>query len=283
MKIIYRQTDKDGIFGDIGVENLMIKHIFCEADKGYVSLKEHHHRSFEIHIVKKGCQTYGSDGKIYEVKEGSAIAFFPQTKHIALSHFDDTQKISVTFLCDRDGENVNFLPKNPGTKIFEVPKRLLDVLDFLLEETKSTFAYCEALQMTLAFEAAVLLKRCLGAKKTFVTGCAAPADTDARVMMAKDYISDNIELDINVEDVASYCYMGTRQLARLFGDFEGVSPGAYIRRERIIHIEKLLGEDLTLSQISRKMNFSSEYHFNSFFKKYAGMPPGEYRKMNRVK
>jgi AraC-like DNA-binding protein len=44
-------------------------------------------------------------------------------------------------------------------------------------------------------------------------------------------------------------------------------------------IEKLLSDpSLSLRQISEKMEFNNEYHFNSFFKKYAGMTPGAYRK-----
>ena len=60
---------------------------------------------------------------------------------------------------------------------------------------------------------------------------------------------------------------------------EGIAPGEFIKNQRIRLMEKMLSDEtLSLSEISEKMHFSSEYYFNTFFKKYAGMPPGEYRK-----
>jgi AraC-like DNA-binding protein len=35
----------------------------------------------------------------------------------------------------------------------------------------------------------------------------------------------------------------------------------------------------SIKDISEIMHFNNEYYFNAFFKKYSGMPPGEYRKM----
>ena len=44
-------------------------------------------------------------------------------------------------------------------------------------------------------------------------------------------------------------------------------------------MEKLLQEEgLSLKDIREKMNCSSEYYFNTFFKRYSGMTPGAYRR-----
>ena len=101
---------------------------------------------------------------------------------------------------------------------------------------------------------------------------------DVRLSMAKQYIKDNIEYNPKLSDVAAFCYIGTKQLTRLFKAFENTTPALYIQSQKFRHIEKLLmNTELSLKEISEKMNFSSEYHFNSFFKKIAGTPPGEYR------
>jgi len=102
---------------------------------------------------------------------------------------------------------------------------------------------------------------------------------DVRLSMAKQYIKDNAESNLKVSEVADYCYISSKQLTRLF-EKENTSPAKYIRHCRIARIESLLGDrNLSLKNISEIMNFSSEYQFNSFFRKYSGMPPGEYRKM----
>jgi YesN/AraC family two-component response regulator len=80
--------------------------------------------------------------------------------------------------------------------------------------------------------------------------------------------------------------------------FESDNKACFIERERILRrletemaeykgkdkyalvLSKLLSDSsLSLKQISEIMNFNNEYYFNAFFKKYSGMPPGEYRKM----
>lgn len=100
------------------------------------------------------------------------------------------------------------------------------------------------------------------------------------VRLAKQYIDDNIKAAPNVAEVSKYCYLSPKQLTRIFKQIEGTSIGEYIKKQRITQIEKLLTDrTLSLKEISVAMNFNNEYYFNAFFKKYSGMPPGEYRKM----
>lgn len=281
MKIIYRQGKTIEPFDSMGLEGLMVKHIFCEADKGFVSIKEHHHTNYEIHMIKKGCQTYKAFGETFEVNEGNGIIFAPKTKHTALSYIPDTEKISFVFSPLREMSFGDFVAGQKDVRTFPITPRLMNVLDSMVFEKKNAFAYSDNLALSLAFEALVLVERCFCTKK--ITRTVESEGGDIRIMMAKDYISDNIDLDLKVRDVASYCYMGQRQLTRLFKEYESTAPAMYIRQKRVERIEKLLMENMSLLQISEKMNFASEYHFNSFFKKYAGMPPGEYRKMNYLK
>ena len=112
------------------------------------------------------------------------------------------------------------------------------------------------------------------------TGVVQPHETeDHRLSIAKQYIEDNIERSISLSELAAYCYLSEKQLTRIFRQGEGVSAAEYVRQRRCRKIEELLaGSDLTLCAISEQMGFSSEYYFNAFYKKYAGMTPGAYRK-----
>jgi AraC-like DNA-binding protein len=106
------------------------------------------------------------------------------------------------------------------------------------------------------------------------------SEIDLRVAMARQYIADNIELHPTIEEVAAYCYLGTKQLTRMFLCAEGMTLNAYIREQKIAHIRRLLSDsDLPLSEISDRMQFSSEYYFNTYFKSHTGMTPGKYRQM----
>jgi AraC-like DNA-binding protein len=105
-------------------------------------------------------------------------------------------------------------------------------------------------------------------------------DENHIISMAKQYIEDNIDANPSVSDISKYCHLGIKQLTRIFTRYENTSPGKYIISRRIARIETFLTKQtISIKDISDIMNFNNEYYFNSFFKKYSGMPPGEYRKM----
>ena len=104
---------------------------------------------------------------------------------------------------------------------------------------------------------------------------------DGRLGIAKQYVKDNIDSAITVSELSACLHLGEKQVARLFLAEEGVTPSVYIRKRRAERAERLLtGTNLSLREISETMSFSSEYHFNSFFKGAVGISPGEYRRMH---
>ena len=153
----------------------------------------------------------------------------------------------------------------------------------LCEKIYSEHRLCRELSSSLVenyvFELIVKLFRAAGAEER--RGACEVSEENLKLELAKKYINDNIEKPISVTEVASYCYLGERQLSRLFSSFEGESAAEYIRRKRIRRIEKLLSDkELSLKEISSAMGFENEYYFNSYFKKYYGMSPLKYRKLS---
>ena len=128
------------------------------------------------------------------------------------------------------------------------------------------------------FEVIVSLMRMSGAAE-----CSHPlyeTEEDLRLTLARQFVIDNINLPLTVADLASYCNLSEKQLTRLFLQYEGSPPKQYIQRQKVNKMEQLLADHtLSLKEISEQMHFSSEYYFNSYFKKHFGMPPGMYRKM----
>ena len=158
-----------------------------------------------------------------------------------------------------------------------VTGRISDDLNFAVNEASFKKEISNTLIENIILEILVSLFRLSGIKeKENRVGL----DENVTISLAKQYIEDNIETALCVDDVAAYCYLSTKQLTRLFNRFEETSPGEYIIKRRVKRIEKLLSESsLSLKQISTMMNFDNEYYFNAFFKRHSGMPPGEYRKM----
>ena len=273
MKIIYKQQKNDICFKEIGVENCLTKHLLFGKDIKTATKKEHHHKGFEIHIINKGHQTYKILNKKYKIRSGSFLIIPPDVKHSVFDFPKDTIKTAFLFGVSEKSPFISI--KEPI--IQKTPSDIIKNIEFILSETKNPF-YKRIIEGRI-FEILVSFLNLLGYSKKIEIDAKAE---DVRIFMAKQYIKDNIELNLKVGDVASYCYLGTKQLTRLFKKYQNITPSKYIEQKKIKHIENLISEsDLSLKMISEKMNFSSEYHFNSFFKKIYGMPPGEYRKIHK--
>ena len=61
----------------------------------------------------------------------------------------------------------------------------------------------------------------------------------------------------------------------------GVSAGTLIRERVILEAKRLLiNLDLMVSEIADKLNFDDQSYFIKFFKKYEGITPEKFRKLN---
>ncbi len=252
----------------MGLSKCYLKQLFFAKDAARTTRKEHHHTGFEIHIMQNGRQIYEVGGQKITLLKNMFVIFPPQTKHRVLETTEAAEKFSITF----EGEIAGL---SKTAFMGQTPRAVLSALSFVLQEKESEDN--RNLIANRIFEAVVLLFRAVGVS----TGrCKeSPETEDDRVALAKQYIEDNITQALTVSDVAAYCHLSTKQLTRLFLKIEDAAPAAYIRKKRISHIEHLLSDSqFSLKSISEQMHFESEYHFNSFFKKYAGLPPGEYRK-----
>ena len=276
MRILFRQAEKSPFFEQMGVRNCCFKLIDLKSDRSRITYKEHYHTCLELHAVLSGEQVYRVGENDYRLKKGD-ILFFPSSiRHCAVKNETDTVKL---------GAMLELTPNAP----FSVPDRvvqtlapegLLPAVDILREDHSSRGGGGDLYEGYAMSVLLLLLRPVMLRRKASTLPTSDETEGDLRVAMARQYIADNIELHPTIEDVAAYCYLGTKQLTRLFLCAEGMTLNAYIREQKIAHIRRLLSDsDLPLSEISDRMRFSSEYYFNTYFKSHTGMTPGKYRQM----
>lgn len=271
MKIFYKQPDQDlqGSLSRFGVQNCYFKKLSFDSDNKSVTKKPHHHTGFEMHIITEGFQKYEVNGRSYTLESGCFLIIYPGISHTVITSAPHTQKYSITFDKHIEETQACFC----GT----ITERIAGNLDYIFNEALLKKEVSATLIENNIFEILVWTFRLLGMEENENTR---EQNENVVVSLAKRYIDDNIEVALSVKEVSEYCYLSTKQLTRIFHRIEGVSPGEYIIKCRITKIKKLLADDsFSLKQISERMNFNNEYYFNAFFKKYSGMPPGEYRKM----
>ena len=275
MKILYKQRDASHSW----IANCYLKYILVERDFKSITKKVHHHTDFEIHIIERGYQVYLVDGQEYRIDAGEYIIIAPHAKHRLLDSEPDAKKFSITFKSNPLSPLLPFA-ESTYSCCGALPEQILTNFHFIREEQKLNRETSYILIENRVLESIVLLFRSAGMKEQPADNTNASADI--RISIAKQYIDDNVELNLSVADIAKYCYLSPKQLSRLFSKYEELSLSDYMKKQRIDHVAALLlDEALSLKDISERMNFNNEYYFNAFVKKHLGQPPGTYRKMHK--
>lgn len=99
------------------------------------------------------------------------------------------------------------------------------------------------------------------------------------VSKAIDYIVENLNEKISIEDVADYCHLSKYYFSRVFKAETGESVYAFIKRLKMEQsaIEMKLGKEKTITDIGVTYGYSSS-NYSSAFKKHHHISPAEFRK-----
>ncbi|MDO4618116.1 MAG: AraC family transcriptional regulator [Clostridia bacterium] len=274
MKVLYIQNSDKGTLENYGVSGCYLKYfpyIVSDIDK------THCHNDFEIHMITKGYQCYEVGDMLVKITEGSTFIIPPGVYHRIYSAKENTEKITLYFKYDYRTNSLLLRDYN-STYLIDTPQNVIINIDMIKEELKAYKTLSKPIIENRILDVIINLFRIAGNNETALR--IQKMKMPPILIMAQNYIENNIEMAPSVSDVANHCNISVRQLLRVFLKYEGVSAFDYIKNKRIEEMQKLLADKtLSLKVISERMNFSSEYYMNVFFKKSYGLPPGEYRKM----
>lgn len=274
MEIWYINSDKSTPvpYKTLGIGGVCLKYIALGGNDGSFTLKRHFHKSYELHIVVEGSQTYETDDGTVTVMAGCGIMFAPHSKHRIIGTDFPLVKYAFAFSLQ---PTVLGLPKELS-RAHPIPPEVISFIKQTGEERALRRETSRIITEARVLEALVRLLRSFGSEEAAIP--TSDSEAEPRLSLAREYIKDNASLGVTVSDVARYCHVSERQLQRLFAA-DNDSAGACIRRERISAAEKLLGgTDLPLSEVAQRCGFGDEFYFGAAFKRENGMTPGAYRK-----
>ncbi len=154
----------------------------------------------------------------------------------------------------------------PGGLDVEETYRLIDLYTQECEKTTTVNAV-RSLQYNMLFDFAerVALSKL-------------PENLTKEIAQAMDHIQNNTYISLSVDDVAEHIGKSRAWLTREFRRETSLTVNQYIIRCKVNDAKRLLRySDLTLSQISSYLGFSSQPYFQTVFKKETGVTPLEYR------
>jgi AraC family transcriptional regulator len=96
-----------------------------------------------------------------------------------------------------------------------------------------------------------------------------------------EYIHDNLDKDLRVDQVAKIANLSNFYFIKLFKSTFGKPPHQYILGCRVELAKRLLIEtSLPISEISQRCGFATQSHFTNVFHRYAGSAPRAFRQAN---
>ena len=106
---------------------------------------------------------------------------------------------------------------------------------------------------------------------------------DFYIKEALNYIEQNFQNDISVENIASFCGLNRTYFGRIFKETVGKSPQQFLLSYRMAKAAELLKlTELTINDVGNAVGYPNQLHFSRAFKNVYGSSPREWRNKNRI-
>ncbi|MDV6378497.1 AraC family transcriptional regulator [Sporosarcina sp. GW1-11] len=93
------------------------------------------------------------------------------------------------------------------------------------------------------------------------------------------YINQNVERQLIVEEIAKRFNVSTSHLSRIFREYTSVTLVEFIMMRKIEEVQYYLRfTDQKVAEIAKKFHFCNQSYFTRVFKKYTGVTPMRFRK-----
>ena len=238
----------------------------------------HAHSYTELFYITGGDGRFQIDDEQFPVQAHQLVIVNPNIIHTELSYEAHPLEYIVLGI---EGLEISI----PGTNedrycvyTFSAMNKVLDCMCSILQEMQNRetehLVACQAYMDILV----VQLMRNTGTSMTQVSDS---SPTNRQCAAIRRYIDSHYKEPLTLDLLAAEANVNKYYLAHAYKQTYGISPISYMIARRIREGKRLLVEtDLSLSQISGILGFSSASYFSQSFRKAEGISPLEYRKSN---
>ena len=106
--------------------------------------------------------------------------------------------------------------------------------------------------------------------------------SDYYIKEAINFIEQNFQNDISIEEIAEVCGINRSYLGKIFKKSVGKSPQEFLMNYRMVKATELLKlTDLSIADIGKAVSYENQLHFSRAFKTILGISPRHWRKQNK--
>lgn len=247
----------------------------------------HRHSFYHLVFFTSGSGHQQIDFKRFDVKAGLIYFMIPGQVHSwdfetepdgYIINFS-TDYLSSFLLKPNYLENFLFFSGQPDQQVLEleekVQQKITSIFEDILKEGQNEKPINDDLVKTLLVRLFIEIAR----NKNEISTKHSYNHTILKNF--KDLIEKNYAHLRLPKQYAELLYITPNHLNALCNDFLGVSAGILIRERVILEAKRLLiNLDLLISEVATKLNFDDQSYFIKFFKKYEGLTPEKFRKLN---
>lgn len=249
----------------------------------------HRHSFYHLVFFTAGTGKQQIDFKKFEVKQGLIYFMIPGQVHSwdfetepdgYIINFSNDYLSS--FLLKPDYlEKFSFFSGKPDEQVIELPieaqQKITSIFEDILKEGQNEKPINDDLVKTLLLRLFIEVSRSTTATQNLNNN----SYNHTLLKSFQNLIETNYAELRLPKQYAALLYITPNHLNALCNDFLGVSAGTLIRERVILEAKRLLiNLDLMVSEIADKLNFDDQSYFIKFFKKYEGITPEKFRKLN---
>ena len=252
---------------------------------------QHWDGDWEIQYVTEGASTFRVGDTRYQLQAGELLIIDPDQPHVCETGWGTRRSVTFRPSCLRRSP-FGFRPASHGgidvadrhlpthMTVDEHANTLLQpVLDHLQEESLGRDSTSPAMCTALLGEFLIILAR----EAREVLASAEPVSLlDAQRMIGHfcRVLRDNLAHDWTQQEMARRSGYSSRQLCRLFHQVTTMSPGQWLREERLHRAGELLAQtDLAITDVALEVGINDRCHFHRLFRRSTGLTPEQYREL----
>lgn len=219
-----------------------------------------HKRTFDIprpfdiiaQITSGEVEFGDTEGNIIHAKAGD-IVFIPMgCSYTMCWHGDKPQNIAIHYQFQKEQNNYSL--------------QLIEGVSYKIDPYEDN----ELLQLSTFYKVYYLCKPHIKKSKVH--------PYDNRISVAVEFIRSNYDIDFSIDQLADMCHLSPSRFHYLFKKSVGYTAIDYKNKVKIdIAMQMLISTNLSIEEISDKLNFNSSVYFRRVFKKIAGMSATQYK------
>ena len=234
------------------------------------------HNFWEISCVLDGTVCVASDSNIFSVTAGHAIVHRPMTFHRLWAGEGEPPKLAtISFDADINmdiTDCVYELDQKDVNEIQDIIAHIQDEFDnngIAVQKQKSPMAQITVNRLENLMMS-IFPPRASGES---IRSSAAGVRKYTEIVRC---LTDNIDGNLTVDDIAHMCSMSPSSVKQTFRQFTGMGVVQFYRRMKMDRAISMLRQGLSVKEISQRLGYSDSNYFSTVFKRVIGVSPTNY-------